>query len=323
MSTRGSVVTVIFLATVILFIPAAAGRSTPQDSASTLPPIRWPRFHTVVLDPFGSVISRKTGKASAYRQDLGNGVTLEMVRLKGSMFRMGSENDDGPESNDATPHPVRLSDFEIGKYEVTREQWREIARRSDLRVDRDLAEDPSRFKSAWELPVENIAWEDAVEFCSRLSRMTGAVWRLPTEAEWEFAARAGTEASFAFGPTLNPEIANYRSEAPFGLAPKGVSRGGTMPGGSLGAANRFGLFEMHGNVWEWCSDWYDPDYFDDCRRLGTVLDPKGPAKGSHRVLRGGGWPSIASRCRSALRMVHMPGSRLDDVGFRVVREGRR
>lgn len=319
MSTRGYCVASLLLTIVLLLFSRTPG----QNRSFRSPSIRWPRYHTVLLDPQGSIISRKTAKAAASREDLGNGVALEMVRLKGAIFRMGSEPEDGRETGDATPHQVRLSDFEIGKIEVTREQWREIAGMRHLKVERDLAEDPARFKSAWDLPVESVAWEDAVEFCQRLSRKTGSVWRLPTEAEWEYAARAGSDDAYGFGPTIISEIANYRSETPFGLAPEAVSRGETIPGASLGVANGFGLFEMHGNVWEWCSDWYDPDYFDDCRRLGIVIDPKGPVAGTHHVIRGGGWPSIASRCRSSLRMIHIPGSRLDDVGFRVVREPRR
>ncbi|MFN0088031.1 MAG: formylglycine-generating enzyme family protein [Blastocatellia bacterium] len=145
--------------------------------------------------------------------------------------------------------------------------------------------------------------------------------RLGTEAEWEYAARAGTETPFAFGENINPEIVNYGGNRPYGEAPEGVYRGRTVPVGSLGVANGFGLYDMHGNVWEWCSDWYDEKYYAKCKKQGTVIDPQGPGAGSYRVVRGGGWFSNAVGCRSAYRNLADPGYRLGDVGLRLVRVG--
>src|SRR5262249_15425758 len=209
------------------------------------------------------IISYSVTKANSLTINLGDGVKLEMVRLKGGEFQMGSEIDERRRDDDELPHKVRLSGFAIGKYEVTREQWRAVARMTSLKQQRDLSEDPSRFKDSWQQPVENVVWEDAVEFCMRLSRKTGQTWRLPTEAEWEYAARAGTETPYGFGPTITSQVANFNSAVPYGPTPSEVTRAMTLPVGSLGIANQFGLYDMHGNVWEWCSDWYSGDYFDD------------------------------------------------------------
>jgi formylglycine-generating enzyme required for sulfatase activity len=172
------------------------------------------------------------------------------------------------------------------------------------------------------LPVEQVSWEDAVEFCARLSQKTGKTYRLPTEAEWEYAARAGTTTPFAFGETITPEIANYDGNYPYGSASKGEYRKKTVEVGSLGVANAFGLYDMHGNVWEWCADWYSSSYYEECRKQGVVSDPQGPSSGSPRVIRGGGWIINAVYCRSAYRNGNAPGARYDNVGFRLVRVGR-
>src|SRR5262245_49024105 len=303
------------VASLLLFKPSAGAQGN-------LPQVKWPRFVAVKLDAFGRIVSYDVKKASSSTVDLGNDVKLEMVRIKGGVFQMGSQFDEQRRDDDEMPHTVRLSGFAMGKYEVTREQWREVARMISLKHERDLVEDPSDFKDSWQQPVENIAWEDAVEFCMRLGKKTGATWRLPTEAEWEYAARAGTQTPYGFGPTITPKVANYNSAVAYGPAPSEASREMTLPAGSLEIANAFGLFDIHGNVWEWCSDWYNADYYDDCRRQGIVIDPLGATTGSSHVLRGGGWRSIAVRCRSAHRTILTSGSRLNDVGFRVVQVGR-
>ena len=170
-------------------------------------------------------------------------------------------------------------------------------------------------------PIVNVSWEDVVEFCRELSRRTNRQYRLPTEAEWEYACRAGTTSPFAFGPTLTPEIANYWWSHPYGDGPKKEPLQKTLSVGSLGVANAFGLCDMHGNVWEWCADWYSESYYEECRKQGVVTDPRGPATGSNRVVRGGGWNNDAVRCRSAYRSAGAPGARGDNLGFRLVRVG--
>lgn len=136
----------------------------------------------------------------------------------------------------------------MDKYDVTQAQYQAI-----------MGTNPSNFKGD-DLPVEQVSWNDAVEFCRKLSAKTGREYRLPTEAEWEYAARAGTTTPFAFGDTVTPDIANYDGDYPYGDAPRGTNRQTTTPVGSLGAANGFGLYDMQGNVWEWCLDYWHDNY---------------------------------------------------------------
>src|SRR5581483_3890845 len=145
-------------------------------------------------------------------------------------------------------------------------------------------------------PVVCVSWNDAAAFCAWLTRAAGRVYRLPTEAEWEYACRAGTTTPFHFGESLGPAEANIDGAQPYGGAPPGPSRGGTTRVGSY-PANGFGLHDMHGNVYEWCGDWYDPGYY----AVSDGRDPRGPASGSERCVRGGAWNTAAVRCRSGCR----------------------
>jgi formylglycine-generating enzyme required for sulfatase activity len=229
--------------------------------------------------------------------DLGNGVTLEMVSLPGGEFTMGGERYDW----EKPPHRVRVSPFAIGKYPVTQAQWKAV-----------MGSNPSRFKGD-DRPVETVSWEDCSEFIKRLNQKTGLQFRLPTEAEWEYAARAGSTTEYCFGDD-EKQLGDYAWFYE-------NSRSETHPVGQK-KPNDFGLFDMHGNVWEWCSDWYSDSYYEECKRQGTVDDPVGPSTGSSRVLRGGGWSSDAVSCRSANRDYDASGFRYGDLGFRLVRIGR-
>lgn len=142
----------------------------------------------------------------------------------------------------------------------------------------------------------------------------GNTYALPTEAEWEYACRAGTTAPFSFGATVTPNLANYNGNYPYGKGAKGLNREKTIPVGSLNSPNAWGLHDMHGNVWEWCADWYGDNYYES----GPTNDPKEPEKGKHRVLRGGSWFDGAGICSSANRFRFPPGSRDINLGFRVV-----
>jgi formylglycine-generating enzyme required for sulfatase activity len=229
--------------------------------------------------------------------DLGNGVMLETVDLPGGEFRMGGERYDW----EKPPHRVRVSPFAIGKYPITQSQWKAV-----------MGENPSSFKGD-DLPVENVSWNDVNEFIKRLNQKTGLQFRLPTEAEWEYAARAGSTTEYYFGND-EKQLGDY---AWFSKN----SGGATHPVGQK-KPNDFGLFDMHGNVWEWCSDWYSDTYYEECKRQGTVEDPPGPGTGSYRVNRGGGWSDDAVYCRSAVRNYGAPGFRSVLLGFRLVRIGR-
>ena len=170
---------------------------------------------------------------------------------------MGSPEDEKGRDEDESPqHRVTVSTFFISRYPVTQAQWQAIA--SLDKVDIDLKADPSRFKGD-NRPVEQVNWYDAVEFCARLSRETGREYILPSEAEWEYACRAGTTTPFHFGETITTDLANYNGNYTYGSGPKGVYREETTPVGSF-SPNAFGLSDMHGNVWEWCEDNWHNNY---------------------------------------------------------------
>jgi len=164
-------------------------------------------------------------------------------------------------------------------------------------------------------PVVHVSWYDAVAFCKWLSFMDGKVYRLPTEAEWEYACRAGTETPFFFGDTISTEEANYDGNFTYGAGSKGVYRNKTTPVGSF-PPNAWGLHDMHGNVWEWCSDWFDAEYYG----YSLLKNPKGPEIGKARVLRGGSWYNYPRILRCAIRFGKSPGFQDGNLGFRVVRE---
>ncbi|MGH9762272.1 MAG: SUMF1/EgtB/PvdO family nonheme iron enzyme, partial [Blastocatellia bacterium] len=216
----------------------------------------WFEFETVTLDEYGSVRTRERRRARQFVEELAPGVVLEMVEIPGGTFTMGSPKEEEGSAVDERPqHEVTVSRFQMEKYTVTQAQWRVVA--GWPKVDRDLDAEPSDFKGD-ELPVEQLSWENAVEFCARLSKRTREYYRLPTEWEWEYACRAGTSTPFAFGVTVSPEFVNYAGNYPYrpGRDGNGLRRDRTVPVGSLGVANGFGLYDMHGNVWEWCQDWY-------------------------------------------------------------------
>jgi eukaryotic-like serine/threonine-protein kinase len=228
---------------------------------------------------------------------------IEMVLVPGGSFLMGSPDNEPLRGSDEGPqHDVTMPSFYIGKYEVTQAQWRAV-----------MLGNPSNFKGD-NLPVETVSWDDAKEFCRRLSQMTGKEYRLPTEAEWEYAARARTTSPFAFGYTLSSEQANFDGNYPYGNFPAGINRNKTTPVGSF-EPNAFNLHDMHGNVWEWCEDVYHDNY------NGAPTDGSAWLSGgdsSVRVLRGGSWRLAGESCRSAVRVRFPPGVRSLIIGFRVV-----
>ena len=222
--------------------------------------------------------------------------THQMVLVKGGEFMMGDDNGLG---NEKPAHKVVVSDFYIGKYEVTQKEWIDI-----------MGTNPSYFKGCDNCPVEYVSWDDVQEFLKKLNQKIGKTYRLPTEAEWEYACRAGTTTPFNTGNNLTTSQANYNGNI---NNPKGEYREKTMPVGSF-APNALGLCDMHGNVWEWCGDWYDEKYY-----ISSPHDnPKGPSTGSNRVVRGGGWSFNAQDCRSAYRFSSSLGRRNDSLGFRLV-----
>ncbi len=234
-----------------------------------------------------------------------NGVKFEMVLIKAGSFMMGSsESENGRDDNEVQHRVTLTQDFYMGKYEVTQEQWVTI-----------MGKNPSEFIGD-KKPVENVSWEDAQRFIEKLNarddmKNSRMKFRLPTEAEWEYACRAGTTTVYSFGNKLNGDRANCKGNYPYGTNEKGAYLGRTTEVGCY-APNAWGLYDMHGNVSEWCEDWYG-DYSN-----GAVTDPTGPASGSYRVWRGGSWNYSARGCRSAFRGNGHLTRRLDIFGFRLV-----
>jgi formylglycine-generating enzyme required for sulfatase activity len=225
--------------------------------------------------------------------DLGGGVTLDVVRIPAGTFTMG---DDDEYEQERPAHEVAISrDFYLGAHEVTQEQWLVV-----------MGTDPSGHEGS-NLPVETVSWDDAVAFTKTLSDRLGRVVRLPTEAEWEYACRAGSTTKYCFG------------DDPAGLGDYGWSfansSGAAQPVGGK-RPNAWGLYDMHGNVWEWCSDWYDEGYY----KQSPSVDPTGPDSGESRVLRGGGYLLRDTSVRSAVRGNHPPEMSFKDLGLRIVVE---
>jgi formylglycine-generating enzyme required for sulfatase activity len=237
--------------------------------------------------------------------------TLEMVQIPGGTFLMGAAEGEEQADDDEYPqHSVTVPEFFLGKYQVTQGQWRAVARGLP-KIEHDLDPDPSKFKGETR-PVEKVNWYEAVEFCQRLSQATGRDYRLPSEAEWEYACRAGTTTPFSFGEIITTDVANYDGNFTYGQSPKGEHRKQMTPVGSF-PANRFGLYDMHGNVYEWCFDLWHSNY----EGAPTDGSPWVTGKEQNRLLRGGSWNDHPRLCRSAYRYGVSPGVRNSFVGFRV------
>ncbi len=234
-----------------------------------------------------------------------------MIWVEGGRFTMGCKKGrDGDCDDDEYPaHEVELSGYWMGKYEVTQAEWRAV-----------MGSDPPELynKGCDDCPVEGVSWDDVQEFLARLNEKTGKTYRLPTEAEWEYAARGGKKSrGYRYAGSNNlDEVGwydgNYQKGKSYG------AEGTTHPVGQK-KPNELGLYDMSGNVWEWCRDWYDENYYEACEAKGVVRNPQGPSKGSNRVNRGGRWNDFARRCRASFRYFWYPGSRDSYLGFRLVR----
>jgi formylglycine-generating enzyme required for sulfatase activity len=249
---------------------------------------------------------------------LTNSVGMKLVLIPAGTFTMGSPATEKERIDNEVPHVVEITKpFYMGAYEVTQAQFQKVVGKPSR----------SRFRGA-DLPVENLYFDEAVAFCSRLSglpeeKKAGRKYRLPTEAEWEYACRAGSTTPFHQGESLSSKQANFNGAYPYGEADKGPYLRQTCKVGSY-KPNAWGLYDMHGNVAEWCADFYDPDYY----KSSPKKDPTGPAKGvlstdykgHYRVVRGGSWLDEARGCRSAYRFRAMPHDAYQIVGLRVVCE---
>ncbi|MEO0827438.1 MAG: SUMF1/EgtB/PvdO family nonheme iron enzyme [Cyanobacteria bacterium J06635_15] len=267
-------------------------------------------FNVATVNIQSKSIDIERKQAEFRTEELGNNITLGLMMIPGDTFMMGSP--DGQGSDDERPqHEVAIKPFMMGKYAVTQAQWNAVA--ALPKVERELEADPSNFQGD-NRPVERVSWDDAVEFCERLSQHTGREYRLPSEAEWEYACRAGTSTPFQFGETLTSDLANYQATSTYGSGPKGKYRQQTTDVGSF-PANAFGLYDMHGNVWEWCQDqWHDT--YDGAPVDGSAWISSDDSVG--RLLRGGSWYDFPDYCRSANRGRNARDGRYVDIGFRVV-----
>ena len=254
----------------------------------------------------GLQLNRRRGKAKYITLDLGKGTTMDLIGIPGKEFLMGSPAEELERGNEESPqHLIKIRPFLLGKYPVTQAQWRAI-----------MGNNPSRFTDNEESdhkPVEKVSWFDCVEFCEKLSEIVDRELRLPTEAEWEHACRGKTKTPFYFGETINTELANYNGEYTYGKGKMGEYRHQTTKVGSF-PPNIFGLYDMHGNVAEWCADtWHDN--YQDAPTDGSAWESNRARDA--RILRGGSWLHLPGSCRSAHRLRSSPDSKSDAFGFRI------
>ena len=333
-------------------------------------PLKTFSFETVTVNKKGEIIKqepkRETKQARYFTEDLGDGVTLDMVYIPGGTFLMGSlETEKRSRDSERLQHQVTVPPFFMAKYPITQAQWKAVA--NWPKIQRDLDPDCSEFKDTpptplergasgvspqpplesetsssspfkgglgggSNRPVENVSWYDAVEFCARLLQRTGRPYRLPSEAQWEYACRAGTTTPFYFGETLTSDLANYDGTETYAEEPKGIYRQETTPVGQF-PPNAFGLYDLHGNVWEWCADPWHENY-EGAPTQGEVWDEQNKNDNRYQIysvenlvnllsdershcLRGGSWFVNPVSCRSALRVRGTPVFFDNIIGFRV------
>ena len=298
--------------------------SSQPESATTTEPkselIKSEPFQVITVNAKGQEIEPETRQVEYFTEDLGNDVMLEMVSIPGGKFLMGTEEEEIERlvkkfdreyfRREKPQHEVTVKPFYMGRYPITQRQWQAV-----------MGNNPAEFKDSPQNPVENVSWHDAVEFCQKLSAKTGRKYRLPSEAEWEYACRGRTKTPFHFGATITGKLANYDATRTYAEEAPGEYREKTTPVGSF-PPNRFGLYDMHGNVWEWCADnWHDN--YEGAPTDGSAWTTGGDKNNS--PLRGGSWNNLPNLCRSAYRFNSIRGrdNISNYVGFRVVSESGR
>ncbi|MEM8642577.1 MAG: formylglycine-generating enzyme family protein [Cyanobacteria bacterium P01_G01_bin.54] len=306
------------------------------------------------------ILKRKSYTSQQYKEHLSGDTVLEMVRVPSGQFWMGSPEAELERYSDEGPqHWVNIDyEFWLGKYPITQRQWKAVVE-STQPIAQELDPDPANFKndfdekhSRWQRPVEQVSWQDAIEFCARLTQKTGRQYRLPTEAEWEYVCRAvvSEELSansaqvslaawnrkfcqpFYFGETIGTNVVNYNGSSKYGRGVEGEYREQTTPVGYFNAPNTFGLHDMHGNLWEWCLDPWHDNYQGNPPADGAVWDEEHQGQYQNilesidnllkdqrsRVQRGGSWYDLPWVCRSAFRLNLTPADRGNNIGFRVL-----
>ena len=279
------------------------------------------------------IIRRQQATAQYYTEELGDGVGLDMILIPPGQFTMGAENEEMLRDKDEIPpHEVIISKpFFMSRYPITQAQWRVVAKLP--RAEKELLLEPSHFQGSDKLPVDSVSWYEAIEFCARLSRYTKRNYRLPSEAEWEYACRAGTKTPFHYGETISSDVANYKADEIYGQGVEGEYRRRTTEVDFFNdAANKFGLNDMHGNVREWCADPWHKNYVD-APKDGSVWDREKDRdfyqnylKNIHdllndrrdRIIRGGSWFKKPKSCCCGYRHYTLPDANYNEHGLRVV-----
>ena len=285
-------------------------------------PLKQLEFQTIEVNEKAEIIAKPDRSVQYFEEEIAEDLSIKMIIIPGGSFMMGSPEDElDSYSSEEPQHLVTVPSFAIGQFVVTQAQWKTIAQLPKVKQKLNLS--PSYY-SGDDRPVERVDWFEAVEFCNRLIRLTRKLYRLPSEAEWEYACRAGTTTAFNIGPTIATDFANYRGtddvradrtiSGNYGEGPKGNYRGKTTPAQTF-SANNFGLFDTHGNVWEWCADdWHDN--YDGAPIDSSVWDASNDS--GSKVIRGGSFGSSPQNCRSAFRYSYVSNFRSNDLGFRIL-----
>ncbi|MEB3357747.1 MAG: formylglycine-generating enzyme family protein [Synechococcales bacterium] len=270
------------------------------------------QFAVTTVDQSGQIKQQQTHTARFFSEPLQAAAPLEMVAIAPGQFWMGASRAEAAAKGVELPrHRVNLPSFFVSKYSITQSQWAAVA--ALPKVIRDLNPEPSHFQGG-DRPVESVSWLEAVEFCDRLSQHTGRRYHLPSEAQWEYACRAGTQTPFHTGETITHDLANYVSNYRYRAESPGKYHRATMPVGRF-SPNAFGLYDMHGNVWEWCADSWHHTY----HRAPGNGQPWVSAQSSQlRAIRGGGWLDAPANLRSASRSGYLETALNRTIGFRVV-----
>jgi len=330
-------------------LPSAARAPAPDPEPEPVPdpkpdPEPDPRPAALVWRPFSVPTAQLRQVAGQWRlerrqlqlksaaEELGEGVSLRLLPIPAGEFLMGSPADEPERSQREGPQLlVRLEAFLMGQTPITQAQWRAVAEwqprageRWSLQLKASPAyhADPDLFADSDQRPVEQVSWFEAMEFCNRLSQRTGRKYTLPSEAQWEYACRAGTTTPFTFGETISPQLANYDGDYSYANGPRGVHLDQTTSAGRF-PANAWGLQDMHGNVWEWCLDEWQDNYSEAPVDGSAWVDDKDLKSGDNkkmnlRVLRGGSWANMPAKCRSAFRNLESPRAEWSTFGLRVV-----
>ena len=285
-------------------------------------PLKWWDFQTIVVNQYAEIIEKPDQSVQYFEEEIAEDLSIKMIIIPSGSFMMGSPEGELDSYSDEKPqHLVTVPSFAIGQFVVTQAQWKTIAQLP--KVKQKLNASPS-YHSGDDRPVERVDWSEAVEFCNRLTRLTRKLYRLPSEAEREYACRAGTTTAFNIGPTIATDFVNYRGTddvradrtilGSYGEGPKGNYRGKTTPAQTF-SANNIGLFDTHGNVWEWCADDWHENY-EGAPLDSSVWDASNDS--GSKVTRGGSCGSTPQGCRSAIRDSHSSSIRDNCLGFRVL-----